>query len=97
MADTERIELLDNAEAGRYELHLDGRRVGVADYRRQGRTVVLPHTETTPGFGGRGLAGRLVSFALDDIRSQGLKVVPACPFVAVHIRKHPEYADLVAE
>jgi predicted GNAT family acetyltransferase len=92
----EQLELLDNAGAGRYELHLDGQLVGLVDYRRDGQDVVLPHTETSPGFGGRGLAGRLVGFALDDIRARGLHVVPACPFVADYIGKHPEYADLLA-
>ena len=43
-----------------------------------------------------GLAGRLVRFCLDDIRAQGLRVDPACPFVAAYIRKNPEYSDLVA-
>jgi len=27
---------------------------------------------------------------------RGLKVRPLCPFVSLYIRRHPEYADLVA-
>ncbi|MEW6420481.1 MAG: GNAT family N-acetyltransferase [Deinococcota bacterium] len=38
----------------------------------------------------------MVQAALDDTRAQGCRVVPACPFVAAFIQKHPGYADLVA-
>ena len=81
--------------AGRYEIFLDGRRVGLADFYRRGDVVVIPHTETSPQYGGRGLASRLVRYCLDDIRAQGLQVEPACPFVAAFIVKNPEYADLI--
>ena len=70
--------------------------MGLADFYRRGDVVVIPHTETSPEFGGRGLAGQLVRYCLDDIRAQGLRVEPACPFVAAYIRKNPEYADLVS-
>jgi predicted GNAT family acetyltransferase len=45
---------------------------------------------------GSGVGSALVAGALDDIRSRGLRVVPLCPFVAAFIRRHSEYADLVA-
>lgn len=90
------VGLVNNAEAGQYEIHLDGRRVGLATYYRQGSAVVIPHTETAPEFGGRGLASKLVRFGLDDIRAKGLRVIPACPFVSVFIRRNPEYQDLLA-
>ena len=90
------VTIRKDEAAGRYEILLGGRRVGLADYYRRGEVVVIPHTETLPEYGGRGLAGRLVRYSLDDIRAQGLRVAPACPFVAAFIRKNPEYADLVA-
>lgn len=90
------VTLANNEAAGRYEIFLDGRRVGLADYYRHGDVVVIPHTETLPAYGGRGLASRLVRYCLDDIRAQGLTVEPACPFVATFIARNSEYADLVA-
>jgi predicted GNAT family acetyltransferase len=91
----ERIELRKNVERQQYEIYLDGVRVGLATYRERDGVTVIPHTETLPAFGGRGLAGRLVAFALDDIRSRGDKVEPACPFVADYLRKNPSYQDLL--
>ena len=94
-AEDEDISISKDEAAGRYEIRLGGRRVGLADFYRRGNTVVIPHTETSPEYGGRGLASRLVRDCLDDIRDQRLQVDPACPFVAAYIRRNPEYADLL--
>lgn len=88
--------LQENSEARRYELRLDGEVVALADYRDQGDVRVLPHVETDPAHQNQGLAGRVVAFALDDIRERGMKVVPACPFAARYVSEHPEYQDLAA-
>ncbi|MEO7260764.1 MAG: GNAT family N-acetyltransferase [Jatrophihabitantaceae bacterium] len=93
--DGEHVSLNRDDDAGRYEIRLGSRRVGLADFFRRGDVVVIPHTETSPEYGGRGLASQLVRYCLDDIRAQSLRVEPACPFVAAFIRKNPEYADLV--
>lgn len=88
-------EVIDVPEESRYEIRLDGARVGLLDYYVSGDTVTIPHTEIDPAYGGRGLGGVLVKDALDDIRSKGLSVRPACSFVRHYIADHPEYADLV--
>jgi predicted GNAT family acetyltransferase len=93
---TDGVQLRNNVAEQQYELHLDGVRVSLASYYDRGEVTVIPHTETLPAYGGRGLAGRLVGFALDDLRSRGRKLEPACPFVADFVRKHPDYQDLLA-
>ena len=80
----------------RYEIEVDGTRVGFADYRVDGGVVTIPRTEVVDAYSGRGLAGELVRHALDDVRAQGLTVDPACPYVASWISRHPDYADLLA-
>jgi uncharacterized protein len=87
---------LDHAARSRYEAIVDGEVVAFADYEVTGAIVVLPHTVTTPALRGRGHAGQVVRFALDDIRDSGRKVIPSCWYVARFIDEHPEYADLVA-
>lgn len=49
---------------------------------------VFHHTVVGEEFGGRGLAGVLVSRALDEARDRGLRVVPVCSYVAGWIRKN---------
>lgn len=88
--------VVKNEEENRYELHLDGERIGFLDYRRDGEVVDLPHTEVDPEHGGQGYAGMLADFALRDMSEAGLMVKPTCPFIANHIDKNPEFGSLVA-
>ena len=89
------VRVVDNPDELRYELEVDGALAGVLRYRVEPGTVVLVHTDVHPAFEGRGLGGRLVGGALDDIRARGLRTVPHCPFAAAYIHRHPEYQDLV--
>lgn len=91
------IAVTDATEEERYEIRVDGELAGFAQYRRRPGAVSLTHTEIDDRFEGRGLGGKLVAFALDDLRAQGLGVLPFCPFVKSCIQRHPEYLDLVPE
>lgn len=89
-------DIRHNADESRYEVVVESTVVGVADYRVVDGVVVFPHTEVHPTMQGRGLAGRLVRAALDDVRETGRAVEARCSFVARFIDDHPEYADLLA-
>lgn len=91
----EGVEIADAPDAQRYELRIAGELIALADYRDQGDVRVIPHVETDPAHQGQGLAGQVVAFALDDIRAQSKRVVPACPFAASYVAEHPEYRDLL--
>jgi len=86
-----------DAARSRYELWLQGRLVGVADYRREGEVVSFTHTEVEQELRGRGLAAQLVEFALSSVRAEGLKALPQCWYVRDHIAAHPEHLDLVPQ
>jgi predicted GNAT family acetyltransferase len=83
----------DNAERHRFELDADGH-IAFSEYTRDGATLTIKHTEVPKELNGKGIGSALVRGLLDIVRTQGLKVVPLCPFVAGYIAKHPEYADL---
>ena len=87
--------IVRNEGESQYELWVGDVRAGLIVFRSRPGHVVLVHTEVDERFEGRGLGGRLVSGALDDVRSQGLQVTPLCPFAASYIEEHPGYADLV--
>ncbi|GAB3821610.1 GNAT family N-acetyltransferase [Tessaracoccus terricola] len=89
-------ELVKNEDDRRYEIHLEGKRIGFIDYVRETDVIVLPHTEVDKEYGGNGYAQKLADFALADIRDTGLLVRPACPFIVKHIDRNPEYGTLVA-
>ena len=87
----------DAPERDRFEIEADGAVVGFVQYRRRPGTISFLHTEIDPEHEGAGLGGVLVSAALDEVRSEGIRVLPFCPFVRSYIEHHPEYLDLVPE
>lgn len=89
--------IADAPERHRYELLLGGAVAAYAEYNLLAHAVLFTHTEVLPAHEGQGLGSKLARFALDDVRGRGLKVIPACQFIAGYIRKHREYLDLVAE
>lgn len=90
-------EFSHNEAASRFEVTVDGRFAGEAHYALRDGVATFDHTEVLPEFGGRGIAGRLVRHALDEVRAAGeWTVVPVCPYVTRWLHAHPEYADLLA-
>ncbi|WP_326635060.1 N-acetyltransferase [Nonomuraea fuscirosea] len=89
------MEIVDNTTENRFEILLDGKVAGFADYRLLPTKVVFTHTEVLPAYEGQGLAGKLVGQALQMSADTGLRVVPLCPYVAEYIERHPEFKDLV--
>jgi predicted GNAT family acetyltransferase len=88
-------DVRNNEAEHRYELEVEGR-LALAAYRlREGR-ITFTHTEVPDALAGRGIGSKLVKAALEDARAQGLKVVPACPFVKHYMDKHPEVQDLLS-
>ena len=88
------LRVADNPAEQRYEAWSGDELAGFAAYQKAERLVVFTHTEVEPRFEGQGVGGALVREALDDVRRQGLPVLPICPFVQGWIAKHPDYHDL---
>ncbi|EKC64410.1 acetyltransferase, partial [human gut metagenome] len=44
-----------------------------------------------------GIASQLTVAVLEDLKRQGLKVVPLCRFMARYILRHPEWKQMVAD
>lgn len=60
------------------------------------QTLALTHTEVHPDLEGQGIGSKLVKDVLDQIREEHLQILPYCPFIAVFIKRHPDYQDLVS-
>lgn len=88
-------QVVDRPDSGRYEILSDGEVAGYVTYDARADHIVLRHVEIDPAFEGRGMAFSLAKGVFDDLRAQGRKADPQCPYMARWIGKHPEYADVV--
>lgn len=85
-----------NAQAERFELDLADDTAYI-EYVRLPEVLVLTHTHVPKAYEGRGIGSELVRATLEDIRTQRLRIVPQCVFVARYIERHPEWAEIVFE
>jgi predicted GNAT family acetyltransferase len=93
--DSTEIVVRDNPESRTYDAMLGDEIAGTLVYEMEGPRIVLTHTAVQTHLQHRGIGAKLLTAALDDIRSKGLKITILCPVVRDFIGHHPEYADLV--
>lgn len=98
--DAAALTVTERPDEQRWVLERGGEELGYAAYER---TTGTPGTLTVhsvvirPKLRGSGLGGILTQRVLDEVRDRGdERVVPACPFVARWIIKHPEYRQLTS-
>jgi predicted GNAT family acetyltransferase len=89
------FELFDNKDCQQYEFHVEGHTPRVEYIKTERGDVYLTRTEVPFGLGGKGIGSNLVEKTLRNIRNQGLRVVPLCPFITVYINRHPEWKEFV--
>ncbi len=86
--------LIDNEAAKQYEFQLEGH-VPKIEYIKAKDKIYLTHTEVPNELAGKGIGTALVKQVLEDIKEKGLTLVPLCPFVALYIKRNPEWKALV--
>lgn len=93
MTDTPRV--VNDSGAGRFKI-LTEAGTAYLTYVESADALDLVHTKVPPELEGRGYASALARAALEDARTRHLRIIPTCPFVQGYLRRHKEYADLVA-
>lgn len=63
----------------------------------RGQTRVANHTYVPHEARGKGIAAALVDALIADARREGFKIVPHCIYVEAAFRRHPEWADVLAD
>ena len=89
-------DLTDNTARRRFEMIVDGQTAYVTYSIGQGHITLL-HTQVPVSLAGRYVGSSLVQSVLETVRDRGLKVVAECDFAAGYIKRHPEFASLVAD
>lgn len=86
------------ANAGRYSILLDDGSEAEMTYRVvSGKVMAIDHTFVPRQHRGGQIAESLVVRGVEDARTNGFRIDPVCPYVAVQFRRHPEWQDLLAD
>ena len=88
------IDVERNDDLSRYEGRVAGELVTVINFVRHDDVVDITHTRTRIRWRGRGLADRVTTAALEDLRANGWRAHPICPYTVSFLDRHPEYADV---
>lgn len=88
-------KLTDNAAMGQYEFDIDGQLAVIEYIKPREGVIYLTHTYVPDSLSGQGIGTELVEAVLEDVKRQGLSLVPQCEFVAQYIMRHPEWEELV--
>jgi uncharacterized protein len=88
-------EVRHNTEQSRFEMDTSAG-LAVADYRLNGSTMTIYHSEVPLPLRGRGPGARLVLWALQMAREKGYKIVPSCWFVRDMMQSSDKFDDLWA-
>lgn len=91
--DPEAQAVTHNSRRSRFEIAVEGRRVGLAEYTEDDGRRIFFHTEVDDAYSGQGLAGALIRAALEATRAAGLRIVPVCPYVAAFVKRHHDWDD----
>ena len=86
---------IDNVTKKQYELKVESA-IARIEYIKAQDKIYLTHTEVPKNLNGKGLGSAIVELALKDVKSQKLTLIPLCPFVAMYIKRHPEWYVLVS-
>ncbi|HYI34338.1 MAG TPA: GNAT family N-acetyltransferase [Glaciibacter sp.] len=90
-------EFAHEPDASRYTLLVDGELATVLEYKKNGsNTIALVHTFTPPPFRGKGYAGQLVEYAVNDIeQNTTLRILAGCSYVHEWFEKHEDRKQLL--
>ena len=72
-----------------------GDELATARYERDGDTMIFTHTHVPEAHEGQGIGSALAKAALEYALAENAAVVPACPFIAAYVERHPRYQHLV--
>ncbi len=82
-------DVYDDHDRSRFVFEEAGSTAELA-YRSESDRLILIHTEVPNPLAGRGIGGRLVRAAVQRAMTEGLTIVPWCPFARTWLGEHPD-------
>jgi uncharacterized protein len=88
------LPVTNNMNQQQFEVRADGE-LAILQYRFHDKLLWLMHTEVPKKLEGHGIAALLAHTAMEWAKATNIKVKVICPFVAIYLKRHPEYNDIV--
>lgn len=89
------LQVQNDETQHKFSAVVDGHEAHV-EYVHTGDVYNLMHTFVPEELRGHGVAEELVQNVLDQIKAQGAKFLPTCPFVQAFLKRHPDYREGMA-
>jgi len=78
-----------------YATDKSGNRIAEVTFPISNGVANINHTYVDPALRGQGVADQLLTAAVEQIRSAGLKASPTCSYAIRWFAEHPEYLYLL--
>lgn len=88
------VDIIFEAERNRAAAYDNGKEIGESTFSPSATMWIIDHTLVEEGYGGQGIAGRLVATIVENARTAGVNILPLCPFAKAKFDKNAEYADI---
>jgi len=85
-------KIINNKKLMQFEIH-EGDDVAFLEYRFYKNDIAFMHTEVPESMSGKGIASSLAEYAFKFAQELGKPVMVYCPFVAGHLKRHPELRE----
>ena len=87
---------MDFHEQGRFYLEENRNRIAEIDFMHPvGKDYyIITHTGVDASLKGQGVGKQLVKRVVDKARTDGLKILPLCPYAKSEFEKTPDYSDV---
>lgn len=81
---------------GSFYIEQEGHKLAEMTYSKAGpEKIIIDHTEVDDSLRGQGVGVQLVHHAVEYARSQGIKILPLCPFAKATLLRHKEWQDVI--
>lgn len=64
---------------------------------KEKNVVIIDHTFVDASLRGQGIAGKLMTETINELKKRNLKIIPACSYAAAWFEKHPEFSYLLKQ
>lgn len=90
------VKIVFEEDRSRVAAYDGSKHIGEADFRETNGIWSIVHTGVREGYGGQGIAKKLIEEVVKNAREKGVKIEPICSFAVKEFEEKPEYADIKA-